>query len=352
MKYRVWPLVVIVAIAAAAFAGCQNPAGSDLDEDLDGIGGGGTPIPPSPPVNSPADLAAIPFRSLVAVDGGVFLQEDVNDNAFEHTIGNYDIGVYQVTYELWYAVRGWALANGYTFANAGREGHAGGDGAAPTASAKHHPVTTVSWFDVVVWANAYSEMDGLTPVYYMDVAHMEVLRDATIGGNVPLDNVDWNADGYRLPTEGEWEYAARWRGDDDADAGVVEYPDRSGRFWTPPKWASGATDSVADADETGKVAWYSANSGDRTRAVGTLAANQLGIHDMSGNVWEWIWDWRTQYPDTPQSDFRGSNAGTYRAGRGGAWNTGSAEVRVGLRSGLEPDGALIQTGFRLARTGG
>ncbi len=73
---------------------------------------------------------------------------------------------------------------------------------------------------------------------------------------------------------------------------------------------------------------------------------------MSGNVWEWIWDWRTQYPDTPQSDFRGSNAGTYRAGRGGAWNTGSAEVRVGLRSGLEPDGALIQTGFRLARTGG
>ncbi len=97
---------------------------------------------------------------------------------------------------------------------------------------------------------------------------------------------NWSANGYRLPSEGEWQYAA-------SNKGATSY-----------NYASGATANYNNATETGKVAWYNANSGSTTHDVGTKAANALGLYDMSGNVLEWCWDWYGSYPGT-STDYRG-----------------------------------------------
>ncbi len=142
---------------------------------------------------------------MVRVNGGTFTQKSDEGESFRHTISSFDIGKYEVTYELWYAVYKWATKNGYHFANKGREGNDGSDGEKPTSS-KYEPVTVVNWRDCIVWCNAYSEMLGYTPVYYWNDY---VLKDSSDSRDVHCDNVDvyWSTNGYRLPTEGEWQYA-------------------------------------------------------------------------------------------------------------------------------------------------
>ena len=111
-------------------------------------------------------VAGFLYTSFASVSGGTFTQTNGSES-FEHSIASFYMGKYEVTYELWYTVRQWALSNGYAFANAGREGNDGTTGAAPTG-AKYEPVTTINWRDMIVWCNAYSEMTGRTPTYYTD----------------------------------------------------------------------------------------------------------------------------------------------------------------------------------------
>ena len=151
----------------------------------------------------------------------------------------------EVTYELWYEVHTWAVSNSYTFANVGVEGDGTGD-------TNQHPVTTINWRDAMVWCNALSEKQGLTPVYYMGASQLTVIRivtdDGSIDpayGDIANNCVKWAANGYRLPTEAEWEYASRYR---------------DGSDWTPGNYASGATADYTNAGATGLVAWYSVNS--------------------------------------------------------------------------------------------
>lgn len=283
------------------------------------------------------------YSELASVPDGTYIQEDALGNSFSSTVSAFKIGRYEVTYDLWYTVYQWAIANGYTFANAGLEGVTGTAGAAPTVK-KYQPVTKINWRDAIVWCNAYSQKEALTPVYCSDAGFTTAIKssaDVSYAGSVntaagSFDNpyVNWSAGGYRLPTESEWQYAA-------------EYKD--GTNWTPYNYASGATGSYNGTIESGLVAWYSANAGYSTQSVGGKEANELGIYDMSGNVWEMCWDWYDSYPAQAVVNYRGASSGNGRVIRGGCFSGSTFLLQTGLRSYYNPYDISNDRGFRLVR---
>ena len=182
----------------------------------------------------------------------------------------------------------------------------------PKSGMEQHPVVEVSWYGAVAYCNWRSETDGLTPVY-------------TINGDQVTAN--WQANGYRLPTEAEWEFAARSRGGDD-------------------KWAGTSTESQLHkfGNYSGEKDGYA-----KTAPIGNYESNGIGLHDMSGNVWEWCWDWYGDYSSTAQTNPHGSTSGSYRVVRGGSWDFKPASLRCANRSGDTPGGRSDSIGFRLSR---
>ena len=260
----------------------------------------------------------------------------------------YMIGKTEVTYELWYSVLKWNTDNGkgYVFANQGREGSHGTDGALPTEAGKKEPVTMVSWRDCIVWCNAYTEKTKGSDeqcVYRKSDSDSTVLKNATAEAACDSAYADMGKKGFRLPTEAEWEYAARWQGSDKTNA--AQYGD----VWlTKLNSASGAKADWNDAAETGAVAWYSGNSGGKTHPVGERRANALGLHDMSGNVWEWCFDWYGDIEANTVTDPQGGASGAYRVDRGGSWFSHAYYCTVGRRYSLSPGDRYYSLGFRLA----
>jgi formylglycine-generating enzyme required for sulfatase activity len=271
----------------------------------------------------------------------------INDLGTATVTNAYEIAETQVTYELWYAVKTWASSNGYTFYYPGVEGHDGTAGAAPT-EADQEPVTNVTWFDAVVWCNALTEWynaensSSLTPVYYYDSGYAGVALNSTKTSNFVKEGGHTYASayakpgttGFRLPTSEEWELAARWRGSDNTNT-VGSY---STPYFTKGNSASGATADYSDTTETELVAWYSGNAGSATHPVGEKAANALGLYDMSGNVWEWCYEWCPGY------------AGSSRIIRGSCWNGVANDLRVGVMGDGWPVSGFNSRGFRLSRT--
>jgi formylglycine-generating enzyme required for sulfatase activity len=159
----------------------------------------------------------------------------------------------------------------------------------------------------------------------------------------PVEQVSWNtiqgflsATGMRLPTEAEWEYACR--------AGTAT------PFHSGPGFPNGTTDD----NLVSQIAWYyyntcSGGDGCRTHAVGTKAANALGLHDMLGNVWEWCGDWYGGYSSVAQTNPTGPGSGSYRVLRGGSWGGYAGDVRSSSRGGSSPGDSGISIGFRVAR---
>lgn len=247
----------------------------------------------------------------VLVEGGTFANRHSRYYGQEGKLASFYIGKYEITQKEWTDVMG---SNPSAF------------------NADHLPVDTVSWYDALEYCNKRSIKEGLKPFYRIDTRH------ADPENRNEHDSVKWTvtydaeADGYRLPTEAEWEYAA------------------GGGRLSESRLYSGSD----DADE---VAWYWRNAGNdylsggwnwpaieqnenRTRPVGSKQPNELGLYDMSGNVREWCWDWYAGFEE-PE--------GMWRVTKGGGWVGDVSNTEPAFRGKFDPNGLGPDQGFRVVR---
>jgi formylglycine-generating enzyme required for sulfatase activity/predicted Ser/Thr protein kinase len=265
---------------------------------------------------------AVTPPEFVRIPGGTFFMGSTSGDATENdarpervTASEFYLQATETTKAQWDEVRTWALSNGY-------RDMAPADGKAP-----NHPVHSVSWWDAVRWCNARSEKEGLKPVY---TVFGEVMRSGTVE---PV--ADWTANGYRLPTEAEWEKAAR------GGATGKRFP------WgadTISHTHANFRNDGGEAYVTGSTFYhprYNDGQAPYTSPVASFKANNFGLHDMAGNVWEWCWE---RYTDSRLP------TGEKRVLRGGSWDFYANSCTAANRGHEMPANRVNRHGFRPARS--
>jgi formylglycine-generating enzyme required for sulfatase activity len=255
------------------------------------------------------------YREMATIPGGTTTLQGRSV-----TLTGFKIGKYEVTYSYWREIYLWAVQHGYKFEeNQDTTVAVGLRGTCIDGSdnlSGNEPVADISWCQAIVWCNALSQKKGLIACY---TYNKKAINDATSCDNAVLT---LNANGYRLPTEAEWEYASRYQ---------------DGKNWTPENFLAGASADYTNNEACNEVAVFSDNS-DRTGnglqctdSVGNRKATMMGLHDMSGNVCEWCWDWYGAINKSPVTDPTGPVNGPYRMLRGGDWESDLRECQVSYR---------------------
>ncbi len=274
--------------------------------------------------NTPPGMAFIP--------AGPFTMGDTLDNEADAIPTNIYVSEFfmetnLVSLSQWQSVYNYATNNGYVFDHAG------------SGKATNQPVQVVDWYDALKWCNARSQQANLTPVYYIDPAMTQVYTN----GQVTITNVNWSANGYRLPTEAEWEKAAR------GGLSGQRFPWGNTISETNANYV-GNTGLSYDLGPNGNNAVGVSSGYPYTTPVGYFAPNVYGLYDMAGNVFEWCWDWYgTPYGQPTTMNPTGPASGTLRVVRGGDWDGNANALTCAARSAGGQNGAVNYIGFRCVR---
>jgi formylglycine-generating enzyme required for sulfatase activity len=305
----------------------NNETGVTLAGTFSGNGAALTNIPSSALVAAPPGMVLIPAGAFTM--GNSIGDPDIPDaTPISVTVSAFYMDVNLVTWSQWQSVYFWATNHGYGFVNAG------------LGKAANHPVHTVDWYDCAKWSNARSQQAGRPPVYYTDAGFTKVYTNGEPTTLYP----NWAASGYRLPTEAEWEKAAR------GGLSGQRFPWGNVINQNLANYSSSTGSYSYDLGPTGynPIGNYPTTS-PGTSPVGSFAANGYGLNDMAGNVIEWCWDWHAT-PYAGGSDPHGP-AGPLsdRASRGGGWYYSASYARCAARTFDRPNAANFVIGFRCVR---